>query len=150
ADVDLSDLAFAGVAEFARQWFLLARRSPYEPGSGQHRLWLKVGGSAGQSGRWALDVNEGQVGDRIWNVQVATAEEVQRQEGERQAATQQEEVAEQRQEKHRKVMAALDRLDPDRAGVARTPVRDAAGLSGSVWRVVFAELVELGEIDFAD
>jgi replicative DNA helicase len=68
----LDDLAFAGVAEYMRQWILLARHEPFRPGSGQHRLVMAVGGSSGHSGVWNLDVSEGTGGKgRRWQVHLS-------------------------------------------------------------------------------
>lgn len=74
---DLDDLAYAGFAEFARQWLLVSRSKAYdERQCGLHRLWLRVGGSAGHNSLWMVDVNEGSIDDphgRCWNVSVERA-----------------------------------------------------------------------------
>lgn len=73
---ELDDIAWAGFAEFARQWILLGRRAAYVPSTGEHELWLSVGGSAGHSGLWALDVEEGVSGvPRYWNVMLSSPDE---------------------------------------------------------------------------
>ncbi len=75
--LDLEDLAYSGMAEFARQWLLISRREKFDPELGKHELWLSVGGSAGHSGLYALDVQEGVMNDdfggRQWYVKVDTA-----------------------------------------------------------------------------
>jgi replicative DNA helicase len=75
--LELDNLAFAGVAEFARQWMIVSRREKFDPDAGDHKLWLNVGGSAGHCGLYGLDVREGVLNDRFggreWHVAVQTA-----------------------------------------------------------------------------
>lgn len=71
----LEMLSQSGVVEWARQWILLQRRSPYQS-DGRHELWLRAGGSAGHAGLWAVDADEGHydassdVDTRGWDVLV--------------------------------------------------------------------------------
>ncbi len=77
---ELDNIAWAGFSEWARQWILLGRQEPYTPGTGEHRLWLTVGGSVGHSSAWGLDVFEGSPedeGGRVWETKVQDASEVQ-------------------------------------------------------------------------
>jgi hypothetical protein len=79
APSELEDIAWAGFAEFARQWMLISRREKYDAEhGGSHKLWFNVGGSAGHSGLWALDIEEGVRQDpsgRRWDVSVRPASE---------------------------------------------------------------------------
>ena len=56
---DLEDIAYAGFQEWARQWILLGRRCAYEDGSGKHHLYMRVGGSAGHSACFSVNIEEG-------------------------------------------------------------------------------------------
>lgn len=70
----LRDLTFAGIIEFVRQWIQVKHRTEFHPGSGKHKLSLCVGGSAGHSNAWHLNIDEGRqradFSGRIWDVQV--------------------------------------------------------------------------------
>jgi hypothetical protein len=76
APPELEHIAWAGFQEFARQWWLLGRRENYEPGSGEHKLWFSIGGSAGHSALWALNIFEGVYDGktpRVWEVEMQSA-----------------------------------------------------------------------------
>jgi hypothetical protein len=75
AEPQLTDLVYAGAAEFARQWILLRRRERYAD-DGNHKLWLRLGGSQGHQSIWHLDINEGvrtaENPTRVWDPTVNT------------------------------------------------------------------------------
>jgi hypothetical protein len=72
--LDREDLAMSGFSEFARQWMLINRRTLYEDGTGEHELWLRIGGSAGFGSLWGVDIKEGVIQEdfngRQWAVTV--------------------------------------------------------------------------------
>jgi biotin carboxyl carrier protein len=87
APLELANVA-AGFRGFARQWLVLGRREEYEPNSGKHKLWLRVGASAGHGGLWAVNVREGDAGNRRWMVAIRDGAELTgRQPGEEDAKT---------------------------------------------------------------
>jgi hypothetical protein len=77
---ELESIAWSGFQEWARQWILIGRREAYRPDqAGSHKLWFSVGGSAGHSGLWGIDIEEGSPTDqegRRWEVSIDGASQV--------------------------------------------------------------------------
>ncbi|HUY31850.1 MAG TPA: AAA family ATPase [Pirellulales bacterium] len=154
APCELADLSWGGYRQWARQWILLARREPYLPGTGQHQLWLSIGGSAGHSDLAAVDIDEGTWPARTWCVSVTRGAEA------RQDAKARQEQAKQAE---RQVRASVQ-LDADRKAIVAamakigkpemaTKIRDWAGLGGgkrfpTVWATLLSDgtVIEAGGV----
>ena len=147
----LEELAQSGMAEWCRQWLLLARRSPYQA-DGRHELYFRAGGSFGHAGLWAIDVDEGlldldSMDGRRWDVSVRSVGDV-RDEARRAADNRKSEQAEKRAtDDRRKMLEALLRC-PD--GETQTALRGLAGLSGARAADALRSLVGEGRAELCE
>lgn len=143
----LADVAYSGLPQWVRQWILLSRRSEYVPGTGRHDLWLSVGGSAGHSGLWSLQIDEGEYQPdtaRIWSTMVSGAQEAQERTKDVVAQKKQEAFDAKAVQDMAEVLAAIKRLK-DCRGTMRD-IRDQCPLGvETVRRAVFA-LLDSGQL----
>ncbi len=146
---ELENIAWAGFQEFVRQWILLNRRVRYDPDhGGHHELWMSVGGSAGHSGLWGLNIDEGtrqDEGGRRWDVELISAAEAYAERDE--AAQDAVEQRKQRQHdarKQRQRDAVWEALQLFPGGETPRVIREAAGVSGAVVTEQLAILIKEG------
>ena len=145
----LSDIAWSGFAEFARQWILVNRREEYESGSGEHRMWLSVGGSAGHNGLYATDVSEGSYDadnprPRVWDVTVASATAARAEANKRKEDKKLREQEAKANEHRRRLLNAI-RQFPD--GETKTTLKTASGLNTQNLSDAITALLKEGRIE---
>lgn len=129
---ELGDEAFAGFSEWARQWLYVNFREAYCDKLGLHRLWLNLGGSAGHSSRWALDVEQGPLLDgkpRYWQSQLSSAEGVIEERQQRRASEKEERTAHSKAKRVESKCAKLKRYLREHGADTRRCIMEALGRS---------------------
>ena len=145
--MELTHLAYSGLEQFARQFLLINRREAYKS-DGAHDLWLRVGGSAGHGGLWAVHVNEGVVnedfGGRTWDVSVQTAGEVKADRVTDREDEKREQARRRMQAEDAQVLSAIDAeklADAPAATLSRIKTRNP-NLSGAKLKDIIERLIE--------
>jgi hypothetical protein len=158
----LDDIAGTGFAEFSAQWLTLARRRPFEPETGQHELWLSVGGRSGQQGLWALDVDEGALlpasdagpilptreETRMWKTALRSVSWAEAQVEERFVATREDRQLRRRAlAVERQGQRVLELLTAHPDGCSARFLRDVLGVSGDRMARLLEALVKKGGVN---
>jgi len=143
---ELESIAWSGFQEWARQWILLGRRERYEEGSGEHRLWLSTGGSAGHSGLWALDINEDtpeHIRGRQWELTMQRPTDAREEARERLDADREAAKSARLEKDKDRILRAAAKYP---LGETKQTLRDVAGMSGARFSAALALALQLGEI----
>lgn len=146
---ELENIAWAGFQEFVRQWLLLNRRVKYDPDiGGHHEMWMSVGGSAGHSGLWGVDVDEGTPQEdkgRRWDVELLSASEAYAQRADDEQRVKERRQEQHREQRHRKHCDALWRaLQKHPDGESMTSLRRESKLNPDNFQTAIEDLVDDG------
>lgn len=147
---ELGDLSHSGFAEHVRWWILLSRRERYVPPDPVHRLWVSVGGSAGHSGLWEVDIDNGKHPSgqgRNWEVRIEEASEAREQKAAEKAAAKRNAAQQRREGYLQEVLRAL-KMFPE--GETQTGIRDATSLNSAQVKNAIQLGVQLKKIESCD
>jgi hypothetical protein len=148
APPELEDLSMAGFAEWGRQWLLIGRREEYQQGTGRHRLWMNVGGSAGHSGLHAIDIDEGVIDEnfqgRNWDVGLRPVADVR---AEKKKRTEEKKAEQEKFRDKNQIENLISALRQFPNGETVRILRETAGLNLPNCTKVIEMLLEEGRIE---
>lgn len=142
----LEEIAGAGMDQWVRSWVLLGQRREFNAETGDHQLWMEVGGSAGNHGSYAVDVHEGlrkNPGGRIWEVSVALASKA-RKSREVEKAKNKADKKQRTRDSH--VQKLREAIRPFASGETKKQLREITGLSEPAFVEAIQTLIARDEV----
>lgn len=153
--LELESIAFAGFQEWARQWLLLNRRCRYDPDNpGHHELWMVVGGSAGHTGQWGIDIEEGSIqleGGRTWGIEISSSSNI-IEEGKRHRALVKENNKREKDDERRltDLKKIIETLGKHSEGLTKTDLKGYSGVRSPADGVALQALLDAGKVKAID
>lgn len=148
APPERSEISQSGFAEWMRFWILTGPRKAFDEDAGEARQWLRVGGSAGHSGLYTLDIHEGKntdAGGRQWAYTIERASTSRKQDAAAEAKAKEDAQNELLQGHRRKITSVM--LKPDfKPGATEKAIREAAGLAPKYFTPALASMLEDGNV----
>ncbi len=145
----LEEISMSGFAEWCRFYLLLGPQQDWDEETGSHKLWLRMGGSAGHAGLYRLNVVEGRrcdPGGRRWDVAVVSAAEsiqADREQQERAKAERKEAERIATEERNlTKLLGTVARLK----GGTKTDIKEQCGLNSTAFPIAWAAALSGGHI----
>jgi len=142
---ELAELSQAGMAEWAGNWLLLARRAPYLD-DGKHLLYLTAGNRCGTALKRAIDVDEGPMDERghfrtKWDVRVTNL--VQAAADDRLAKIEKKQAEAQTVEAERQEKV-VEFLTTKPGGETAAEIKDCLGINDRAWKPLAAKMLAEG------
>lgn len=138
---EFDQLTQTGFQEWARQWLLLGRAEKYA-GLGHHKLWLDIGGSAGHFGSYVLHVNEGELLQSLWAIQLQDADQFAEDREAHRARTKVERKDRQDATTHERRRSKLKQtMEKFRDGETKSTLREAASLNSGQFDLIIGEFI---------
>lgn len=139
---NLSHLTWAGWREWTRQWVLLNRLADFDPEDGKHSLIASIGGSAGHSGNYHVEIQEGKRNDPARKVRfsIKPASLAKKQNKQKQA--------EAKAQEYRATIMNLLKTHPNgKDGLTNSVIQSETGLNGTTVAATVDSLIIRGSVE---
>jgi hypothetical protein len=150
--MELQHLSYTGLEQYARQFFLINRKTAYK-GDGKHDLWVNLGGSAGHGKLLSVTVEEGVIDrnfeGRRWDLSVKDAGEAKQDLAAERERAKAEAARKKAYEDGARVLDIID-AEEAKGGATKRVIRNRTGWGARRVEDAVAQLFDEGRIEAAE